>query len=221
MLSQLLLGAAIVGLAAGFPQISLPPSSTIAPITSTTPPPSAITTAPGLTCTGGSTVKTTTECTYGNTYSYCYSAPPPLSCDSGYFPGTIQYGHCDSGQICYPVDASWITTTCPPNGETAYTTSTLFSGTLAGGVSTVISVVQCACGEGQYYSWQSESPYSVYCMPFADCVAGMTTSYSTNDYCLTVTTPSYCSGSVSTPYCACATGLPQYPAEGGAPTTCA
>ncbi|KAK3386534.1 hypothetical protein B0H63DRAFT_467921 [Podospora didyma] len=227
MLSKLFLSAAVFGLASAYPKCSAPLPTTTAAISpsssATTPPPSSITTAPQLICTGGSTIKTTSDCTYPSiTYSYCYSAPPPLTCSEGFWPGHISYGHCMDGEICYKLNETWITTTCAPNGQTAYTTNTLFSGTLAGGVSTVISAVQCACGANQWYSWgPTDGPQSVYCMPQTDCPSGMTTSWSTNTYCATVTTPSYCStDKVTTPYCACATGLPQYPAGGGAPTTC-
>ncbi|KAK3375807.1 hypothetical protein B0T24DRAFT_617061 [Lasiosphaeria ovina] len=227
MLSRILLAAAaLLGVAAAYPQNTVPASSTITSITSVTPPPSAITTAPGLTCTDGSTVLYTKECTYGFPISYCHSDPPPLTCQTGYFPSSIQYGHCEVGQTCFPVDADWITTTCSPGGgQTPYLTATLFSGTLAGGVSTVISMVNCKCADDLWYSWPQTPPFTggPWCMPFTDCAPGMTTSWSTNEYCVTVTTPSYCSTetALSRPYCACATGLPQYPPAGGSPTTCA
>jgi hypothetical protein len=104
----------------------------------TTPPSSIITPAATLTCTNGSTVTTTTDCTRGNTYSYCYSPPPPIQCASGYFPGTWHPERCGTEQTCYALDSPWLTTSCS-NGQIPYSTSTLYVGTLSGGESTTVS----------------------------------------------------------------------------------
>jgi hypothetical protein len=67
----------------------------------------------------------------GTPVSYCHSAPPPISCSAGYFPGVWHPGHCIEASTCYPVDASWITTKCS-NGGVPWRTSTLYEGVLAG-----------------------------------------------------------------------------------------
>jgi hypothetical protein len=67
----------------------------------------------------------------GTPVSYCYSAPPPISCSAGFFPGVYHPGHCIEASTCYAVDASWITTKCS-NGGIPWSTSTLYEGVLAG-----------------------------------------------------------------------------------------
>lgn len=111
------------------------PSMTSGDITAV--PSAAITVSP-LSCTDGSTVLTTTECTVGSTVSYCYSPPAPIQCPTGSFPGIWHPEHCASEQTCYPLNASWITTACS-HGGIGYETSTLFVGTLADGETTTIS----------------------------------------------------------------------------------
>jgi hypothetical protein len=91
-----------------------------------------------LTCSGGSTVLTTTDCTVGNTISYCYRSPPPIQCPTSSFPGVWHPEHCVAEQTCYPIDAPWITTECS-HGGILYSTSTLYEGTLAGGNTTTIT----------------------------------------------------------------------------------
>jgi hypothetical protein len=105
---------------------------------STTSPPAVIITPSPLSCSDGSTVLTTTDCTVGKTISYCYSPPPPIQCSTGSFPGVWHPGHCLTEQTCYPLNAPWITSECS-NGGIPYATSTLYEGTLAGGDTTTIS----------------------------------------------------------------------------------
>lgn len=106
--------------------------------TTTSPPDSSITPATTLSCSDGSTLIHTTECTLGTPILYCYSPPPPIQCSSGYFPGVWHPGHCEEAQTCYPLDEPWLTTKCS-NGGILWTTSTLYEGTLAGGEMTTIS----------------------------------------------------------------------------------
>lgn len=101
-------------------------------------PAPTITTAPDLTCTDGSTILHTQDCTMGTPTSYCHKPEPPIECPTGSYPGVWHPGHCAELQTCYPLDASWITTKCL-NGAQAYSTSTLYQGTLAGGESTVVT----------------------------------------------------------------------------------
>lgn len=68
----------------------------------TTPSSSLITTAPGLTCTDGSTVTFTNECTFGYPISYCTKPEPITSCPPGSFPGTWHPGHCETGTKTLP-----------------------------------------------------------------------------------------------------------------------
>lgn len=90
-----LLPAAVSAMA--FPQQTGSPTITPTPSSSTSSDAGAslITTAPGLTCTGGSTVLFTQDCTYGNPISYCYSPPPPISCATGSFPSVWHPGNSD------------------------------------------------------------------------------------------------------------------------------
>lgn len=192
----------------------------------TTPPTSTITSATPLTCTDGSTVLYTTECTMGYPISYCYSPPPPIQCPTGFFPGTWHPGHCITQSTCYPTDAVWLTSECS-NGAIAAGTSTLYAGTLADGSSTIIKDVSCTCAANQYYSWGAVTTGTitteeVFCMPYSECASGMTTSISTNGYC--ASTPASCPGRpTTTPYCKCAnpTQTPVYPPGGSVPTGCA
>ena len=167
---------------------------------------SLITTAPGLTCTGGSTVLFTEECTYRTPISYCHSPEPPISCGPSSFPSVYYPVRCVTASTCYPVDAYFITTRCSFGGI-AYNTQTLYEGTLAGGQSTTITNVQCNCATDQYYSntlLPSSSNYDFFCMPTSSCPTGMTTSTSTNEYCSTAS----CDSSVplTTDFCKCGTG---------------
>lgn len=106
--------------------VTVPPSSTI------TPPPAT------LSCSSGSTILYTTDCTMGFPISYCHSPEPPIQCSSGYYPSVWHPEHCVAESTCYPVDSPYITTKCS-NGGIPYTTSTLYEGTLAGGESTTIT----------------------------------------------------------------------------------
>ncbi|KAJ5888325.1 hypothetical protein N7495_008366 [Penicillium taxi] len=201
---------------------SVQPSVSVSVATATP----AVTTAPALTCSAGSTVLYTTECTVGKPISYCHSPEPPIQCQSGYFPSVYHPGHCIEQSTCFPVDADWITTDCS-NGAVPYSTSTLFEGTLAGGKSTTISVVSCTCSSDQWYSMtavNSDSSVEVFCMPYTSCPSGMTTSTRTNEYCATATGTA-CDGiALETRYCQCENPKQTavYPASlGAAPTGCA
>lgn len=110
----------------------------IASITSTTAPVASITAAPELTCTDGSTILSTIDCTMGTPTSYCHKPEPRIECPTGFYPGLWHPGHCVELQTCYPLDASWIATECS-NGAEPWSTSTLYEGTLAGGQSTVVT----------------------------------------------------------------------------------
>src|SRR6266536_1272 len=185
-------------LVAALPQQTPAPTKLATGSSTTTPPSSTITSSASLSCSSGSTVLHTTDCTIGVPISYCYSPPPPIQCSSGYYPGVYHPGHCIEASTCYAIDSPWITTTCT-NGEQAYATSTLYAGTLAGGQSTVITrkhpsssisisihannltEVQCSCPTDEWYSWSvGASTEQVYCMPHTSCGVGMTTSTSTN-----------------------------------------
>ncbi|KAL1961900.1 hypothetical protein VTN77DRAFT_933 [Rasamsonia byssochlamydoides] len=206
------------------------PSPTASPSTSTTlgssttvtvPPSSTITPSPTLNCSKGSTAVYTTDCTMGYPVSYCYSPPPPIQCSSGYFPGVYAPGHCETASTCYPLNAPWLTTKCS-NGGIPYSTSTLYVGTLAGGETTTISMVECSCAANQWYSMtlgNGGSTVDTFCMPYSNCPAGMTTSTTSNVYC----TASPTSGCVTstTDYCKCAnpTQTAVYPSGDGAVAT--
>lgn len=112
------------------------PQQTAAAVT--TAPPSTITKAASLTCSDGQTAVYTTDCTLGIPTSYCMRPEPPIQCSAGFFPSVYHPGHCIEASTCFPVTADWITTKCT-NGAVPYTTKTLYSGTLAGGESTIIS----------------------------------------------------------------------------------
>lgn len=103
----------------------------------TTAAPATITQGPELRCLEGKTAVYTTDCTLGTPVSYCFSQEPPIQCSSGFFPSVWHPEHCMEQSTCFPLKASWITTKCS-NGAIAYSTSTLYEGTLAGGESTTI-----------------------------------------------------------------------------------
>lgn len=122
--------------------ITLPHETTtdnmpLVPVTAIASPP-AVTQAPLLHCTDGSTVLHTTDCTMGTPLAYCHKPPPPITCDFGFFPSVWHPDHCLELQTCYPVDADWMVTECS-NGAFPYTTSTLYEGTLADGEWTAIT----------------------------------------------------------------------------------
>ncbi|KAJ5804119.1 uncharacterized protein N7518_000422 [Penicillium psychrosexuale] len=184
-----------------------------------------ITPGPELQCSNGQTAVYTTDCTLGTPVSYCFSPEPPIECSQGFFPSVWHPGHCMEQSTCYPLNAPWITTECS-NGGIPYTTSTLYQGTLAGGESTVISVVSCSCAANQWYSMTllpGSSNYDTFCMPHSSCPPGMTTSVSINEYCATQPA-SVCSDiPLETDFCKCASTAqtPVYPDSPGAtPTGC-
>jgi hypothetical protein len=180
---------------------------------------SLITTAPGLTCTGGSTVLFTQECTYRIPISYCHSPETPISCGPSSFPTVWYPARCFTASTCYPVDAYFITTECTFGGI-PYSTSTLYQGTLAGGESTAITNVQCSCASDQYLSLTllpSSSNGQAFCMPTSSCPAGMSTSARTNTYCMTASCASTIS--LTTDYCQCGNGSTAVYAEGPASAT--
>lgn len=104
-------------------------------VTAAAPP---VTEAANLHCSNGSTVLFTTDCTLGTPVSYCHKPRPPISCRPGFFPSVWHPDHCMEQSTCFPLNAAWITTECS-NGALPLTTTTLFEGTLAGGISTVVS----------------------------------------------------------------------------------
>ncbi|CAG8131016.1 unnamed protein product [Penicillium olsonii] len=186
----------------------------------TSPPASTITKAASLSCSDGSTAVYTVDCTMGFPVSYCSKPEPPISCSSGFFPSVYHPGHCIEASTCFPVDADWITTECS-NGAFPYTTKTMYDGTLAGGVSTIISAVSCKCSQDSYYSYTLGDTF---CMPSSDCAAGMTTSTSTNAYCATATATACDNYPLVTSACKCEnpTQTAVFPDEDGArPTGCA
>lgn len=140
MLSRSILGFLSCALAvSAIPQQTPSPSSAYTPSSSVTVPPSSTITPPAtLSCSDGSTVLYTTDCTLGTPVSYCHSPEPPIQCSSGYYPSMWYPEHCVSISTCYPVDSPYITTECS-NGGIPYRTSTLYAGTLAGGESTTIT----------------------------------------------------------------------------------
>jgi hypothetical protein len=198
------------------PSPTLPPSSDVSSTTEST---SLITTAPGLTCTGGSTVLYTEECTYRYPISYCHSPEPPISCGPSSFPSVWHPVRCFTASTCYPVDADFITSECSFGGI-PYSTSTLYQGTLAGGESTTITNVQCRCATDQWYSL-TQLPGSrnaqAFCMPTSSCPAGMTTSTRTNEYCATAS----CDSNIplTTDFCQCGTGSTAVYTDGPASAT--
>ncbi|KAJ9258002.1 hypothetical protein C8Q69DRAFT_53290 [Paecilomyces variotii] len=191
--------------------VTVPPSSTI------TPPPAT------LSCSSGSTILYTTDCTMGFPISYCHSPEPPIQCSSGYYPSVWHPEHCVAESTCYPVDSPYITTKCS-NGGTPYTTSTLYEGTLAGGESTTITNVGCSCAANQWYSMTlgpGGSTVDTYCMPHSACPAGMSTSVSTNSYCATAPASACSDIPLTTDFCVCQnpTATAVYPSGDGAVAT--
>lgn len=112
-----------------------PPSAT------TTAPPPPVTSPANLRCSHGSTVLFTTDCTLGTPVSYCHKPNPPIRCKPGFFPSVWHPDHCMEQPTCFPLNAAWLTTDCS-NGAVPVTTKTLFDGTLAGGMSTVVSCTE-------------------------------------------------------------------------------
>ena len=100
MLQKTLFTLIPAAFAAAFPQETGSPTVTAVSSTTNAAGSSMITTAPGLTCTGGSTVLYTQDCTYGFPVSYCYSPPPPISCGEGYFPSVYHPGKAVSTATC-------------------------------------------------------------------------------------------------------------------------
>lgn len=198
------------------PLPTAPPSYDGTSITEST---ALVTTAPGLTCTGGSTVLFTEECTYRYPISYCHSPEPPITCGPSSFPSIYYPVRCFSQSTCYPVDAAFITSKCTFGGI-PYLTSTLYEGTLAGGDSTTITNVQCSCASDQYYSLTllpGSSNVHAFCMPTSSCPAGMSTSTRTNTFCLTAS----CGSTVplTTDFCECGTRSTAVYQEGPAGAT--
>lgn len=137
---------------------------------------STITPAVSLSCTGGSTVLTTTECTYGHTISYCYSKPATITCSDGYYPSVYAPVRCYLESTCFPLPTT--TTSCNV-GFTAQSTYTAFDGVLNNGSSTRIEFPQCACSG--HVAW-STAPYASYCLPTGTCAPYFTASSSTFSY---------------------------------------
>ncbi|KAJ5831848.1 hypothetical protein N7474_000159 [Penicillium riverlandense] len=108
-----------------------------------------------------------------------------------------------------------------------YTTTTLYHGTLAGGDSVLITAVDCACATGQWYSMTllpGSSTVDTFCMPYASCPRGMTTSVQTNSICATAPAGVCANDAEKTEYCASVnpSQTPEYPDDpGAAPTACA
>ncbi|KAF4210179.1 hypothetical protein CNMCM6805_000272 [Aspergillus fumigatiaffinis] len=220
---SLLLAAAAAVSASTLP--SPTPTQTPTTLATTTAAPMTTPAASTPTCAPGSTLIHTTDCTMGTPVSYCYSAPPPISCSAGFFPGVYHPGHCIEASTCYAVDASWITTKCS-NGGIPWSTSTLYEGVLAGETtSTTISIVSCSCARDQWYSMTllpGHSTVDTFCMPSSNCPAGMSTATSTNEYC--VTSPAACaSQGIPTTTRSCQCEQPGqtavYPTEVGAAAT--
>lgn len=145
---------------------------------------STITPVVSLSCTGGSTVLTTTECTYGHIISYCYSKPATIVCSDGYYPSVYNPVRCVVASTCFPLPTT--TTTCNV-GFTAQSTYTAFNGVLNNGSSTIIEFPQCACSG--HVAW-STAPYASYCLPTGTCapyLTATTSSYSFANGTSTVT----------------------------------
>lgn len=139
--------------------LSYRPGSPLRPTSLATVTPSAT-----LTCAPGSTAKVTTDCTYGHTYTFCYSPPATLVCTDGYYPSVNASGHCDLANACYLIPTT--TTQCETNGFTVASTATLFNGVLNNGVSTRIESSVCGCS-GQYSYFCT--PYTSFCLPTGSC----------------------------------------------------
>ncbi|KAJ5794976.1 hypothetical protein N7457_001575 [Penicillium paradoxum] len=187
--------------------------------------PAVITQGPELICSNGQTAVYTTDCTLGTPVSYCFSQEPPIECPQGFFPSVWHPDHCMEQSTCFPLSEPWITTKCS-NGAIAYSTSTIYEGTLAGEASNVIKAVSCSCAENQWYSMtlrEGSSNYDTFCMPHSFCPHGMTTSVSLNEYCATQSAGVCSDIPLETEFCKCAYAAqtPVYPDWPGAqPTGC-
>jgi hypothetical protein len=133
-----------------------------------------------LSCTSGSTVLHTTDCTYGFPISYCYSAPPPVTCSPSSYP-VVGHNRCNAFTFCAKVPAT--TSSCSQqDGFTATSTATLYSGTLAG--ETTATVIKTpACGCAGYYGYETHvagvsTSYRSVCLPLYGTQQGGTTTYS-------------------------------------------
>ncbi|KAJ6155770.1 hypothetical protein N7470_006336 [Penicillium chermesinum] len=156
----------------------------------------------------------------GTPVSFCHKPEAPIKCGHGYFPSVWHADHCMEQSTCFPLDAAWLTTECQ-HGAIPYTTNTMYDGTLAGGLSTVISAVSCSCAPDQWYSmtWLGgSSDLETFCMPYSYCPPGMTTSISFNAYCATATEVACDGVPTETPFCQCADAkqTPIYPDVPGA-----
>lgn len=180
------------------------------------------------TCTGDSTLKTTTDCTYGHTYSYCYSEPPPVTCGPGLYPREGS-GRCYVYTFCASVPTT--TSSCTTGGFTP-SSYKVFDGTLAGETTaTQIYEVYCSCSGGvqSYYpakttvldggSTSTVATGQSYCLPThinddGDCPSFMTSSVNSWTYTLSSTV-----GSSAISYCGCPDAkTPIY--DGAQPTGC-
>ncbi|KAJ5688884.1 hypothetical protein N7462_003276 [Penicillium macrosclerotiorum] len=186
-------------------------------ITSVQPQAPAVTEAAALRCSDGATILHTTDCTMGTSTSYCFKPQPPIKCEAGFFPSVWHPDHCMELSTCFPIDADWIITECS-NGAFASSTKTLYNGHLAGGYSTVIRSISCACPSDQWYSMAViDGGVETFCMPYQSCPPGMTTSISTNQYCATAPAGVCADIATEVSKCECAGALtPIYPDEPGA-----
>lgn len=139
---------------------------------------STVTPNPSITCSSGSTVLTTTECTYGHIYSLCHSPEATIICSAGYYPSVWYPVRCFSQSTCYPLPTT--TSRCETHGFTAYNTFTAFNGVLDNGTFTKIEFPQCACSG--HVSVGGKAPYASYCMPTGQCPGFMVSSTSTYRY---------------------------------------
>ena len=184
-----------------------------------------------LTCSNGSTVKTTTDCTYPTiTYTYCYSAPPPLTCSADQYPGTGS-NRCNIFSVCLPIPTTTTPASACNTDGFSPTTRTLYEGTLSGqSTATTIIDVQCTCLNG-YYSYGEPSAtvvggttstaYPSYCLPQYHngdgiCPTFMTSSVNSFSY-----TESSSVVSQAVTQCFCPhTERPQFSGAGPIPTAC-
>lgn len=178
--------------------LSYRPASTLRPQPGTSSYGATVTSSASLTCTSGSTAKETTECTYGHTYTICYSPPATIVCTDGYYPGVFNPVRCIIQSTCYPIPTT--TQHCETDGFTVASTATLFNGVLNNGSSTRIESLICGCS-GQYS--YTTKPYTSFCLPTGSCesfliaktssfsytVSGdVTTKTNVNCYCPTSST---------------------------------
>ncbi|KAJ5620985.1 hypothetical protein N7510_004969 [Penicillium lagena] len=93
--------------------------------------------------------------------------------------------------------------------------------------SAITTAVDCTCATGQSYSmtlFPGSSTVDTFCMPYASCPRGMTTSVHTDSFCATAPAGACANAAEKTQYCACAdpTQRPEYPdGPDAAPTACA